>query len=213
MFSLPALYNVYIHKSFMLYNLKLYKALCFYKILIKLYVLGVQKMAKGLRRERYSFAKIEDAHEAPYLLNTQISSYNWFLEEGLKEVFEEISPIEDFSENLVLEFVDYHLGEPKYNEEECRDRDATYAAPLQVKVRLINKDTGEVKEQEVFMGDFPLMTDKGTFIINGAERVVVNQLIRSSGVYFGEERTKDGRRLVSANIIPNRGAWIEFEYE
>ncbi|ACL68870.1 DNA-directed RNA polymerase subunit beta [Halothermothrix orenii] len=170
-------------------------------------------MAKGLRRERYSFAKIEDAHEAPYLLNTQISSYNWFLEEGLKEVFEEISPIEDFSENLVLEFVDYHLGEPKYNEEECRDRDATYAAPLQVKVRLINKDTGEVKEQEVFMGDFPLMTDKGTFIINGAERVVVNQLIRSSGVYFGEERTKDGRRLVSANIIPNRGAWIEFEYD
>lgn len=173
---------------------------------------GGAKMA-NLRRERYSFAKIEDALEVPDLIKTQVNSYDLFLKEGLKDVFAEISPIEDFSENLILEFVDYYLGEPNYEVEECRDRDATYSAPLQVKVRLINRETGEVKEQEVFMGDFPLMTDKGTFIINGAERVVVNQLIRSSGVYFDEERTKDGRRLISANIIPNRGAWIEFEYD
>ncbi len=167
----------------------------------------------NLRRKRYSFAKIEDALDVPDLIQTQVESYDQFLEEGLKEVLEEISPIEDFSENLILEFVDYYLGDPNYEVEECRDRDATYSAPLQVKVRLINRETGEVKEQEVFMGDFPLMTNKGTFIINGAERVVVNQLIRSSGVYFDEERTKDGRRLISANIIPNRGAWIEFEYD
>src|SRR6056297_1551777 len=164
-------------------------------------------------RERHSFGKIKDAKELPDLIYTQLNSYQWFLEEALKEVFNEISPIEDFSENLVLEFVDYYLDEPKYNVEECRDRDDTYSAPLQVKVRLINKETGEVKEQEVFMGDFPLMTEKGTFIINGAERVVVNQLVRSSGVYFDDERTKDGRRLISGSIIPNRGAWIEFEYD
>ncbi|MFP4662105.1 MAG: DNA-directed RNA polymerase subunit beta [Halanaerobiales bacterium] len=167
----------------------------------------------NLKRKRYSFAKIEDALEVPDLIQTQVESYEQFLKEGLKEVFEEISPIEDFSENLILEYVDYYLADPNYEVEECRDRDATYSAPLQVKVRLINRETGEVKEQEVFMGDFPLMTDRGTFIINGAERVVVNQLIRSSGVYFDEERTKDGRRLISANIIPNRGAWIEFEYD
>jgi len=164
-------------------------------------------------RERYSFSKIEDAMDLPDLIYTQLNSYQWFLEEGLKEVFEEISPIEDFSENLVLEFVDYYLEDPEYTVEECRDRDDTYSASLQVKVRLINKETGEVKEQEVFMGDFPLMTEKGTFIINGAERVVVNQLVRSSGVYFDDERTKDGRRLISGSIIPNRGAWIEFEYD
>jgi len=164
-------------------------------------------------RKRLSFAKIDDAMELPNLIHTQLSSYQWFLEQGLKEVFEEISPIEDFSENLVLEFVGYHLEDAKYTVQECRDRDDTYDAPLQVKVRLINKETGEVKEQEVFMGDFPLMTDKGTFIINGAERVIVNQLVRSSGVYFDDERTKDGRRLINGSIIPNRGAWIEFEYD
>lgn len=167
----------------------------------------------NLRRKRYSFAKFEDALEVPDLIQTQIESYEQFLKEGLKEVFDEISPIEDFSENLVLEFIDYYLGEPNYDVNECRERDASYSAPLYVKVRLINRETGEVKEQEVFMGDFPLMTEKGTFIINGAERVVVNQLIRSSGVYFDEERTKDGRRIITANIIPNRGAWIEFEYD
>src|SRR6056297_802962 len=164
-------------------------------------------------RERHSFAKIDDAMDLPNLIHTQLNSYQWFLEQGLHEVFEEISPIEDFSENLVLEFVGYHLEEAKYTVQECRDRDDTYSAPLQVKVRLINKETGEVKEQEVFMGDFPLMTDKGTFIINGAERVVVNQLVRSSGVYFDDERTKDGRRLINGSIIPNRGAWIKFEYD
>jgi DNA-directed RNA polymerase subunit beta len=164
-------------------------------------------------RERYTFSKIDDAMDLPDLIYTQLNSYDWFLEEGLKEVFEEISPIEDFSENLVLEFVDYYLEDPEYSVEECRDRDATFSASLQVKVRLINKETGEVKEQEVFMGDFPLMTDKATFIINGAERVVVNQLVRSSGVYFSDERTKDGRRLITGSIIPNRGAWIEFEYD
>ena len=165
------------------------------------------------KRERYSFAKIEDAKNLTNLISTQLNSYQWFLEEGLKEVFEEISPIEDFSENLVLEFVDYHLEDPQISVQACRYKDDTYSAPLQVKVRLINKETGEVKEQEVFMGDFPLMTDKGTFIINGAERVVVNQLIRSSGVYFDDERVKDGRRLINGSIIPNRGAWIEFEYD
>jgi len=164
-------------------------------------------------RDRYSFAKIDDAIELPNLIYTQLNSYEWFLKQGLKEVFDEITPIEDFSENLVLEFVDYHLEDPEHTVEDCRDRDDTYSAPLQVKVRLINKETGEVKEQEVFMGDFPLMTDKGTFIINGAERVIVNQLIRSSGVYFDDERTKDGRRLINGSIIPNRGAWIEFEYD
>ena len=172
---------------------------------------GGAKMVK--KRERYSFAKVEDAKEMPDLIHTQLNSYQWFLDTGLKEVFKEISPIEDFSENLVLEFVDYHLEDPQYTVQACRDRDDTYSAPLQVKVRLINKETGEVKEQEVFMGDFPLMTDKGTFIINGAERVVVNQLVRSSGVYFDDERVKDGRRLINGSIIPNRGAWIEFEYD
>ncbi|SKA08511.1 DNA-directed RNA polymerase subunit beta [Selenihalanaerobacter shriftii] len=167
----------------------------------------------SLRRKRRSFAKIEDGMEVPYLLETQKQSYEWFLETGLLEMFNEISPIHDFSENLVLEFINYSLGEPKYDEVESKNRDVTYAAPLQVKVRLINQETGEVKEQEVFMGDFPLMTYKGTFIINGAERVIVNQLIRSSGVYYSEERTKDGRQLYDASIIPNRGAWVEFEYD
>jgi len=167
----------------------------------------------ALPRNKHSFSKIGNAKELPDLIYTQLNSYQWFLEEGLEQVFSEISPIEDFSENLVLEFVDYRLEDPKYTVQECRDRDDTYSAPLQVKVRLINKETGEVKEQEVFMGDFPLMTDKATFIINGAERVVVNQLVRSSGVYFDDERVKDGRRLINGSIIPNRGAWIEFEYE
>ncbi|MCK8825777.1 DNA-directed RNA polymerase subunit beta [Fuchsiella alkaliacetigena] len=171
------------------------------------------KPKSSLRRERRSFARIEDGMEIPYLLETQKESYNWFLETGLLEMFDEISPIHDFSENLVLEFIDYSLGEPKYDEVESKNRDVTFSAPLQVKVRLINQETGEVKEQEVFMGDFPLMTDKGTFIINGAERVIVNQLIRSSGVYFDQERTKDGRQLYEGSIIPNRGAWIEFEYD
>ena len=165
------------------------------------------------KRKRRSYAQIDEVLELPNLIEIQQTSYKWFLEEGLQEMFDEISPIQDFTGNLVLEFIGYSLGEPKYSVDECKERDATYSVPLRVRVRLINKETGEVKEQEVFMGDFPLMTEKGTFIINGAERVVVNQLIRSSGVYFNEERTKDGRRIITANIIPNRGAWIEFEYD
>jgi DNA-directed RNA polymerase subunit beta len=147
----------------------------------------------------------------PNLIEIQQNSYRWFLEEGLREMFRDISPIQDFTGNLVLEFIDYNLGDPKYEVEECKERDVTYAAPLRVKVRLINKETGEVKEQEVFMGDFPLMTDKGTFIINGAERVIVSQLVRSPGVYYNESIDPSGKKLFGATIIPNRGAWLEFE--
>ncbi|MFZ5942521.1 MAG: DNA-directed RNA polymerase subunit beta [Bacillota bacterium] len=149
--------------------------------------------------------------EMPNLIEIQQNSYQWFLDEGLKEMFLDISPIQDFTGNLILEFVDYTLGEPKYDVEECKERDVTYAAPLRLKVRLINKETGEVKEQEVFMGDFPLMTTKGTFIINGAERVIVSQLVRSPGVYYSETIDTSGKRLYNATIIPNRGAWLEFE--
>lgn len=147
----------------------------------------------------------------PNLIEIQQNSYQWFLDEGLREMFQDISPIQDFTGNLILEFVDYTLGEPKYDVDECKERDVTYAAPLRLKVRLINKETGEVKEQEVFMGDFPLMTNKGTFIINGAERVIVSQLVRSPGVYYSETIDTSGKRLYNATIIPNRGAWLEFE--
>jgi DNA-directed RNA polymerase subunit beta len=147
----------------------------------------------------------------PNLIEIQQNSYRWFLDEGLRDMFRDISPIQDFTGNLVLEFIDYSLGEAKYQVEECKERDVTYAAPLRVKVRLINKETGEVKEQEVFMGDFPLMTDKGTFIINGAERVIVSQLVRSPGVYYAEQIDSSGKKLYGATVIPNRGAWLEFE--
>ncbi|MCL6612237.1 MAG: DNA-directed RNA polymerase subunit beta [Peptococcaceae bacterium] len=162
-------------------------------------------------RVRKNFGKLKEVLELPNLIEVQRNSYTWFLEEGLREVFQDISPIQDFTGNLVLEFLDYVLGDPKYTVEECKERDVTYAAPLRVKVRLINKETGEVKEQEVFMGDFPLMTEKGTFIINGAERVIVSQLVRSPGVYFGDLLDPSGKRLFTATIIPNRGAWLEFE--
>jgi DNA-directed RNA polymerase subunit beta len=162
-------------------------------------------------RERKNFGKLKEVLELPNLIEVQRNSYNWFLREGLREVFQDISPIQDFTGNLVLEFLDYSLGEPKYTVEECKERDFTFAAPMRVKVRLINKETGEVKEQEVFMGDFPLMTEKGTFIINGAERVIVSQLVRSPGVYFGDVLDPSGKRLFTATIIPNRGAWLEFE--
>ncbi len=168
---------------------------------------------RGHVRERRSFAKITEQMDIPFLIQTQIDSYQWFLNEGLDEIFSEISPIQDFSDNLILEFSEHNLGDPKYTVEECKDRDVTYGAPLKVRVRLINKETGEVKEQDVFMGDFPLMTEQGTFIINGAERVVVNQLVRSSGVYFNRDRNKEGKELYTASIIPNRGAWIEFELD
>ena len=167
----------------------------------------------GVRRRRVSFGKIDEILKIPNLIEIQQKSYQWFLEEGLREVFHEISPIQDFTGNLVLQFVDYAFGEPKYDVDECKERDANFATPLRVKVRLINKETGEVKEQEVFMGDFPLMTDKGTFIINGAERVIVSQLVRSPGVYFGKALDTSGKTVYSASIIPNRGAWLEMEFD
>jgi len=162
-------------------------------------------------RKRVSFGTIKEVLEMPNLIEIQHKSYDWFLHQGLREIFRDISPIQDFTGNLVLEFIDYHLGEPKYSVDECKERDVTYAAPLRVRVRLINKESGEVKEQEVFMGDFPLMTDKGTFIINGAERVIVSQLVRSPGAYYSQEVDSSGKRLFSAQVIPNRGAWLEFE--
>lgn len=161
---------------------------------------------------RMSYSQIQEVIDIPNLIELQKESYHWFLEEGLKEVFSDISPIEDYTGNLILEFVDYSLDEEtKYGVEESKERDVTYAAPLKVKVRLINKETGEVKEQEVFMGDFPIMTDTGTFIINGAERVIVSQLVRSPGVYYGRQFDKNGKALFSATVIPNRGAWLEYE--
>ncbi|MBQ3924383.1 MAG: DNA-directed RNA polymerase subunit beta, partial [Firmicutes bacterium] len=164
------------------------------------------------KKERQTFSKINEVAEMPNLIQIQTKSYENFINEGLKEVFEDISPIQDYAGNLVLEFIDYSLSEPpKYDQETCKERDATYAAPLKVKVRLITNETGEVKEQEVFMGDFPLMTEKGTFIYNGAERVVVTQLVRSPGPYYDVERDKTGKGLYKATVIPNRGAWLEYE--
>ena len=170
------------------------------------------KPVKLGRKDRMTFSKINEVAEMPNLIQIQTDSYDWFIKEGLQEVFEDISPIKDYAGNLVLEFIDYSLNDPpKYEQEECKERDVTYAAPLKVKVRLINKETGEVKEQEVFMGDFPLMTEKGTFIYNGAERVVVTQLVRSPGPYYAVEIDKSGKNLFSTTIIPNRGAWLEYE--
>jgi len=162
---------------------------------------------------RRSYARIKEVLEVPNLIEIQQQSYEWFLRDGLREMFQDISPIQDFTGNLSLEFIDYSLGEPKYTVDEAKERDVTYAAPLRVKVRLINKETGEVKEQEVFMGDFPLMTETGTFIINGAERVIVSQLVRSPSVYFSTKVDKNGKRAYTATVIPNRGAWLELEID
>ncbi|HHY22355.1 MAG TPA: DNA-directed RNA polymerase subunit beta [Bacilli bacterium] len=170
-----------------------------------------QLVQYGRHRQRRSYARINEVLDLPNLIEIQTASYQWFLDEGLREMFQDISPIQDFTGNLVLEFIDYSLGEPKYSVEESKERDVTYAAPLRVKVRLINKETGEVKEQEVFMGDFPLMTETGTFIINGAERVIVSQLVRSPSVYYSDKIDKNGKRGFTATVIPNRGAWLEFE--
>jgi DNA-directed RNA polymerase subunit beta len=169
--------------------------------------------AQPRRPERRSFARIKDAIEVPKLIETQIDSFGWFQEVGLRELFDEISPIEDFTgKNLALSFLDYRFDPPRYDEFECRERDLTYSAPLKVRARLLIKSTGEVKESEIFMGEFPLMTENGTFINNGSERVVVSQLIRSPGVYFKDERDPTtGRALHTAKLIPNRGAWLEFE--
>ncbi len=164
------------------------------------------------KRNRMSFSKIEEVLDMPDLIEIQKDSYNSFLKVGLREVLNDISPITDYSENLILEFIDYYLDEkPKYEVEECKERDVNFAAPLKVIVRLSNRETGEMKEQEVFMGDFPLMTEKGTFIINGAERVIVSQLVRSPGVYYDVAIDKSGKKLYSATVIPNRGAWLEYE--
>ncbi len=168
----------------------------------------------GPKRERLSFGKIPHVLEVPNLIELQKASFNWFKTEGLAEAFASISPIKDFTGNLILEFGEHSLGEPKYSIEECRERDMTYSAPLRVRVRLITAESGEIKgipDQEIFMGDFPLMTDKGTFMINGAERVIVSQLVRSPGVYYSQDVDTNSRPTYNATIIPNRGAWIEFE--
>ena len=165
----------------------------------------------GQHRQRRSFARISEVLDLPNLIEIQTASYEWFMEEGLREMFRDISPIQDFTGNLSLDFVDYQLGEPKYPVDESKERDVTYAAPLRVKVRLYNKETEEVKEQDVFMGDFPLMTENGTFVINGSERVIVSQLVRSPSVYFNDKIDKNGKRGFGATVIPNRGAWLEYE--
>jgi len=160
-----------------------------------------------------SYAKIAHVLDIPHLIHIQLSSFEWFKKEGLRELLDEISPIEDFTgTRMKLRFRDYSFGDPKHSELECRERDMTYSAPLKVWVELEVKETGEVKEQELFMGDFPLMTANGTFVINGAERVVVSQLVRSPGVYFTlETDPTTGRQLCYGKLIPNRGAWLEFE--
>src|SRR3954471_13572866 len=176
-------------------------------------IAAVPQSTSGVLAKRESFARISEVLPIPNLIDVQTRSFRWFMEEGLKELFAEISPITDFTgKNLELHFLDYTFGSPKYSERECRERDMTYSVPLRVRTRLVAKETGEIKEQEIFMGDFPKMTGTGTFIINGAERVVVSQLVRSPGVYFTlETDPTTGRRLCYGKLIPNRGAWLEFE--
>ena len=170
------------------------------------------KPVKQGSRERMSFSKINEVMEMPNLIEVQKDSYQWFLDKGLREVFRDIDEITDYSGNLSLVFVDYRMDDkPKYTVKECKERDATFAAPLRVTARLINKETGEVKENEVYMGDFPQMTESGTFVINGAERVIISQLVRSPGVYFDMSRDKTGKKLFATTVIPNRGAWLEYE--
>ena len=162
-------------------------------------------------RTRYSYARINEVLPMPHLIDIQRKSYEWFIKEGLCEIFHDISPIKDFTGNLELSFENFDLGKPKYDIEECKERDESYSAPMNVKVRLVYKDTGEIKESSVFMGDFPLMTETGTFIINGAERVIVSQLVRSPGVYYAVTMDPSGKKLYGTTVIPNRGAWIEYE--
>ena len=170
------------------------------------------KPVKQGSRERMSFSKINEVMEMPNLIEVQKDSYQWFLDKGLREVFRDIDEITDYSGNLSLVFVNYRMDDkPKYTVKECKERDATYAAPLRVTARLINKETGEVKENEVYMGDFPQMTESGTFVINGAERVIISQLVRSPGVYYDMSRDKTGKKLFATTVIPNRGAWLEYE--
>ena len=163
---------------------------------------------------RMSFSKSTFECDLPNLVEVQTKSFKWFLEEGLMEVLKDVSPITDHSENLVIEFVSYSIDQkPKYTVEECKERDANYAAPLKVNVRLTNKATGEVKQTDIFMGDFPIMTETGTFVINGAERVIVSQIIRSPGMYYADAIDKAGKETYSATIIPYRGAWLEYEVD
>ena len=174
-------------------------------------MLNVKPVKKGTTT-RMSFGKIEEVMEMPNLIEVQKNSYKWFLDTGLKEVFRDIAEITDYTGNWVLTFIDYRIGEKtKHTVQECKERDATYAAPMRVTVRLLNKETGAIKESEVFMGEFPIMTDSGTFVINGAERVIVSQLVRSPGVYFDMTHDKTGIELFSSTINPNRGAWLEYE--
>ena len=165
----------------------------------------------GDYRKRRNFSMIKNSFELDNLLQIQKESYQWFVTEGVKEVLEDFSPVESFSGGLSLEFGDYVFDTPRYSIKECKDRQVTYAAPLKVQTRLFNNETGEVKEQEIFLGDIPLMTDSGTFIINGAERVVVSQLVRSPSVYFSKEIDKNGKPTFASKIIPTRGTWLEFE--
>ncbi len=176
-------------------------------------MLNVKDVKLG-KNTRKSFAKIDEVLEMPNLIEVQKNSYKWFLDEGLREVFRDVATITDYNGNLELNFVDYRIDEkPKYTVAECKDRDVTYAAPLRVTARLNNTETGEIKESEVFMGDFPMMTDSGTFVINGAERVIVSQLVRSPGVYYAVDKDKTGKDLFRATVIPNRGAWLEYEMD
>src|SRR6266487_56697 len=162
---------------------------------------------------RRSYGRIQNLVELKDLIATQLDSFHWFQSEGLRELFDEINPITDYTgKNFELKFLDYEFGVPKFSVEECRNRDMTYAAPLRIRTRLTIKETGEIKESEVYMGDFAMMTDEGTFIVNGTERVVVSQLVRSPGVYFTAAAVPNtGRKLFGAKLIPNRGAWLEFE--
>ena len=176
-------------------------------------MVNVKDVQLGKNVVRKSFAKINEVLEMPNLIDIQKSSYKWFLDEGLREVFKDVS-IKDYNNTLELSFIDYRLdAEPKYTIAECKERDTTYAAPLRVTARLHNLETGEIKDSEVYMGDFPLMTPSGTFVINGAERVIVSQLVRSPGVYYAVEKDKVGKDLFKSTVIPNRGAWLEYEMD
>src|SRR3989449_1567213 len=179
----------------------------------EIYTLSLHDALPILSPGRKSYARIEEKLPIPNLIELQLDSFSWFIDKGLRELFDEISPIKDFTGKVMeLQFLDYEFGPPKYTELECRTKDLTYSKPLYVNVELLIKETGEIQRQRVYMGDFPTMTDQGTFVINGAERVVVSQLVRSPGVYYSEsEDPTSGRSLFSAKVIPNRGAWLEFE--
>ena len=165
----------------------------------------------GDHRQRRSFSRIKNTYELKDLLEIQKKSYQWFVDTGIEEVFKDLFPVESFSGKFVLEVGDYHFDEPRYTIKQCKDRETTFAAPLKAEVRLFNNETGEVKEQEIFLGDMPIMTESGTFVINGAERVIVSQLVRSPSVYFSKEIDKNGRPSISSQIIPSRGTWLEYE--